>query len=54
MAKNHTVKGSLVASKMVPAITLHWKWQLQHCRYSSWPRRKQEKLSAACPHDGHT
>jgi len=38
----------------VPAITLHWKLQMLHCRYSSLPRRNDENPAPACWHDGQT
>ena len=31
MAWNHTVSGSLVESKMVPAVIEVWRWQRLHC-----------------------
>lgn len=34
MARNQRVRGSLVASKTVPLVPLHWCWQPAHCQYS--------------------
>ena len=42
MAWNHTVSGSLVESKMVPAVIEVWRWQRLHCwslRLLSWQQR---------------
>jgi hypothetical protein len=43
MARNQCVSGSLLASKIVPLITLHWWRQAVHWKYSL-PSRRNELL----------
>jgi hypothetical protein len=43
MAKNQRDNGSLVASKMVPLMALHWRRQAVRWKYSR-PSRRNELL----------
>jgi len=43
MARNQRDSGSLVASKIVPLMTLHWCRQAVHWKYSR-PSRRNELL----------
>jgi hypothetical protein len=50
MARNQRDSPSLVASKIVPLMTLHWWRQAAHWKYSSAPRRNE--LLWPQPHTG--
>lgn len=52
MARNQVDRGSLLDSKMVPAVTLHWLRQAEHCQYIR-PSRRNE-LCTARPQSGQT
>ena len=48
MARNQRDSGSLVASKIVPLMTLHWWRQAVHWKYSR--RSLRNELLCAQPH----
>ena len=41
MASNQVDSPSLLASKIVPLVTLHWVRQAEHCQYSRLARRNE-------------